>query len=193
MTAAIWSCREDIVAILVGQAILIRPLFTRSFWTRDFASISRARLNPPGDENDSKTANGGGYALSQVRFRTTARDPFSLSAALASLGGSEAADKEVESSGASMLSTSSRGAMPPRVPDKDGGGTRGAPPAGLVINVSRQVEVERVESPTGRAEGRGDCLQATNQAVCWKGEGVRLDGGGHGDGGTSGGRERVRG
>lgn len=129
---------------------------------------------------------GGGYALSQVRFRTTARDPFSLSAALASLGGSEAADKEVESSGASMVSTSSKGGPPPRVPDKDGGGARGAP-AGLVINVSRQVEVERVESPTGRMEGRGDCLKATNQAVCWKGEGMGLDGEGGGV------RERERG
>lgn len=84
-----------------------------------------------------------------------------------------------------MVSTGSslRGGVPPRVPDKDR-----VVPAGLVINVSRQVEVERVESPTGRAEGRGDCLKATNQAVCWKGEGGGLDEGGYGDGGGGAGR-----
>lgn len=34
-TAAIWSCREDVVAIIVGQATMIRPLFTRRFWNKE--------------------------------------------------------------------------------------------------------------------------------------------------------------
>ena len=190
VTAAIWSCREDIVAILVGQAILIRPLFTRTFWTRDFASVSRARLNAPDelDEGDSKNASRYGYALSQVRFgKSRTRDPFSLSAALGSIPGSEAADKidDVESSGASTSSGSYR----PAPPAKDGevGPGRGAA-AGLVINVSRQIEVERVESPTGKPESRGSCLTATNQAQCWKGD---SDGEGLGQDGASSVRERA--
>lgn len=32
-TAAIWSCREDFVATLVGQAPMLRPAFSRLFWT----------------------------------------------------------------------------------------------------------------------------------------------------------------
>ncbi|ODH38402.1 hypothetical protein ACO22_02353 [Paracoccidioides brasiliensis] len=31
-TAAIWSCREDLVAVFVGNAPLIRPLFSRKLW-----------------------------------------------------------------------------------------------------------------------------------------------------------------
>ena len=57
-------------------------------------------------------------------------------------------------------------------------GLRHAPPppaantAGLVISVSHQVVVQNVESPSGY-EGpltAGDCLKATNQAQCWKGQ-----------------------
>ncbi|ORX97614.1 hypothetical protein BCR34DRAFT_577811 [Clohesyomyces aquaticus] len=34
-TAAIWSCREDIVAIVVAQATMMRPLFNARFWSKN--------------------------------------------------------------------------------------------------------------------------------------------------------------
>jgi hypothetical protein len=39
-TAAIWSCREDVFAVVIGQATMIRPLFTRRFWSDDPSSSS---------------------------------------------------------------------------------------------------------------------------------------------------------
>ncbi|ROV99833.1 hypothetical protein VSDG_03063 [Cytospora chrysosperma] len=57
-TAAIWSCREDFVAIIVGQAPirprrtpgvtltttkLVRPAFTRRFWTGEMSQTSSAQ------------------------------------------------------------------------------------------------------------------------------------------------------
>ena len=42
-TAAIWSCREDVIAILVGQATMIRPLFTKRFWGMTNSSGSSSR------------------------------------------------------------------------------------------------------------------------------------------------------
>ncbi|ROW04752.1 hypothetical protein VMCG_04836 [Cytospora schulzeri] len=42
-TAAIWSCREDFVAILVGQAPILRPAFTRRFWTGEMSQGSSAQ------------------------------------------------------------------------------------------------------------------------------------------------------
>ncbi|KAJ4420976.1 hypothetical protein N0V82_004018 [Gnomoniopsis sp. IMI 355080] len=50
--AAIWSCREDFVAILVGQAPMLRPALSRHFWTREdrtnTASNSYMRPSKPG-------------------------------------------------------------------------------------------------------------------------------------------------
>ncbi|KAL2291758.1 hypothetical protein FJTKL_11955 [Diaporthe vaccinii] len=36
-TAAIWSCREDFVAICVSQVPILRPIFTRRFWTGEMS------------------------------------------------------------------------------------------------------------------------------------------------------------
>ncbi|KAJ0122576.1 hypothetical protein J7T55_003090 [Diaporthe amygdali] len=36
-TAAIWSCREDFVAICVGQAPILRPILTKRFWTGEMS------------------------------------------------------------------------------------------------------------------------------------------------------------
>ncbi|KAJ9661679.1 hypothetical protein H2198_001855 [Neophaeococcomyces mojaviensis] len=44
-TSAIWSCREDIIAILVGQATMIRSLCTKRFWTGQASSSSEP--HPP--------------------------------------------------------------------------------------------------------------------------------------------------
>ncbi|CAN8100960.1 unnamed protein product [Discula destructiva] len=42
-TAAIWSCREDFVAICIGQAPILRPAFSKGFWTGEMChSTSRS-------------------------------------------------------------------------------------------------------------------------------------------------------
>ncbi|KJZ68689.1 hypothetical protein HIM_11916 [Hirsutella minnesotensis 3608] len=79
-TAAIWSCREDFVAILVGQAILIRPLFFKSFWTQNPSIVGRSFHFT--SENSSKPT-----AAFEMNSRRKLKryDPFSLTAALATV------------------------------------------------------------------------------------------------------------
>jgi len=65
--AAIWSCREDFVAIVVGQATMIRPLFTHRFCTRVSTNSS------------SYERSGGSVAKTpRLGFRT-AKDPYHVS------------------------------------------------------------------------------------------------------------------
>ncbi|KAF2126432.1 hypothetical protein P153DRAFT_346150 [Dothidotthia symphoricarpi CBS 119687] len=52
-TAAIWSCREDIVAITIGQATMIRPIFTRRFWTNKPGHSSGYSSNKPSHPYES--------------------------------------------------------------------------------------------------------------------------------------------
>ncbi|KAK2785558.1 hypothetical protein FQN53_007643 [Emmonsiellopsis sp. PD_33] len=47
-SAAIWSCREDLVAVFVGNAPLIRPLFSRKLWRGGYHEGAR-----PGYKNTS--------------------------------------------------------------------------------------------------------------------------------------------
>jgi len=103
-TAAIWSCREDAVAILVGQAIMIKPLFTKTFWSKDFASgkttpsSKRAYYNggPPSTERSGRRGFG------------KPKDPFSLTAALATVQSNEPLERQPQPS-----SSSSRSVIPP--------------------------------------------------------------------------------
>lgn len=52
-TAAIWSCREDFVAICVGQAPILRPLLTRRFWTGEMSHHSKNKSTIPIQSNDA--------------------------------------------------------------------------------------------------------------------------------------------
>ncbi|KAK4446074.1 hypothetical protein QBC34DRAFT_451048 [Podospora aff. communis PSN243] len=84
-TAAIWSCREDVVAIIVGQAVFIRPLFTRCFWSRGFVCPNAAtgsKKVAPGTRTEA-------LPLAPTRPGKSKKDPFSLSAALQSHNSAE--------------------------------------------------------------------------------------------------------
>lgn len=96
-TAAIWSCREDVVAILVGQAIMMKPLFTKRFWSRDFAFGKMAPSSTPAYYNSGprSTERSGRRAVGKPR------DPFSLTAALATVQSNEPVDKQSPSSSSS--------------------------------------------------------------------------------------------
>ncbi|KAH5016898.1 hypothetical protein HBI81_020770 [Parastagonospora nodorum] len=66
-TAAIWSCRKDFVAIVIGQATMVRPLFTHRFWTRVSTNSSTYELS------------GGSFAKTpRLGFRTV-KDPYHVS------------------------------------------------------------------------------------------------------------------
>jgi hypothetical protein len=166
-TAAIWSCREDVVAIVVGQAVFIRPLFTRCFWTRGFVCPNAAtgpKKVAPGTRTEA-------LPLAPTRPGKVKKDPFSLSAALESHNSAESdPDKVTELDTESVTSNetagrslSRRGPPPPPPPKDDRRGT-------LVISVSQRVEVQTAESPSRRREeglvGR-DYLAATNRAQCY--------------------------
>ncbi|KAK1758741.1 hypothetical protein QBC47DRAFT_457169 [Echria macrotheca] len=135
-TAAIWSCREDVVAIVVGQAILVRPVFSKKFWTHDFATPSEP------------------LSLHK-RSGLRRKDPFSVTAALAS------ANSDPESRGGT--GGAARGRLGSKASSVTGS---------LVISVSREVEVENAESPPGKNDARRDYLRATNNAQCWREDGV---------------------
>lgn len=80
-TAAIWSCREDFVAIVIGQAILIRPMLSRPFWIGGKYKDSRGYSSGP--SKNSRTI-GGSYEMNARRSQKgKAKDPFSVTAALA--------------------------------------------------------------------------------------------------------------
>ena len=77
--AAIWSCREDVIAILVGQATMIRPIFTKRFWnmTGKGSQSSNSYPSKPGQ-------NSNGHELSdhsrrgRMGFRKP-KDPYDVS------------------------------------------------------------------------------------------------------------------
>ncbi|RYC62748.1 hypothetical protein CHU98_g3464 [Xylaria longipes] len=80
--AAIWSCREDLVAILVGQFFMIRPIFRKSFWTR-----TRGRetdLHSTGS-NDGKPYGKNFDSRSKWSYRSKHQDPYSVTVALATI------------------------------------------------------------------------------------------------------------
>ncbi|RYO77344.1 hypothetical protein DL766_007940 [Monosporascus sp. MC13-8B] len=82
--AAIWSCREDFVAIVVGQAILIRPMFAKSFWTGKYSGSGGYSSRP------CKNSGNMGVSFEMNAKRTNKsknRDPFSVTAALATVLG----------------------------------------------------------------------------------------------------------
>lgn len=91
-TAAIWSCREDVVAIVVGQAILLRPLFTRGFWGRGEGGKS-------------------GSVTEETGSGRRVKDPFSVTVALATLRGDESretvAGSDIETGGGLVISVKS--------------------------------------------------------------------------------------
>ncbi|TAQ89063.1 hypothetical protein B7494_g2644 [Chlorociboria aeruginascens] len=74
-TAAIWSCREDLVAIVVGQAAMIRPIFTRGFWG-DMSGNGTAKY---GSKHAMELSSNPGRARTG-NFGEKGRDPYSVTA-----------------------------------------------------------------------------------------------------------------
>ncbi|PSN73633.1 hypothetical protein BS50DRAFT_191908 [Corynespora cassiicola Philippines] len=80
-TAAIWSCREDVVAVIIGQATMIRPLFTRRFWGKDPMGSSGYSSNnklSDGHESHELSNRSGSHGTSRLGFRK-AKDQYDVS------------------------------------------------------------------------------------------------------------------
>ncbi|VUC26223.1 unnamed protein product [Clonostachys rosea] len=168
-TAAIWSCREDFVAIVVGQAILVRPIFTRNFW-----AAGTYRSSGAGYSSKNSANLGGSEIIATRRSRQSrAKDPFSMTVALATIqgDGSESTDGIIDSSTAQIgqihtIRECSRSSS--EEDDLESG--RGARSGKMVIHVSKDVRVEK----TGRENGghltlgrSSHSLRATSRADCW--------------------------
>jgi len=78
-TAAIWSCRETLIAIIVGQATMIRSLFTRRFWTgQTSASSSYTYPSKPG-QGSNKIRLSEQSRESGFRAAFKPKDPYNVS------------------------------------------------------------------------------------------------------------------
>ncbi|CAH0025281.1 unnamed protein product [Clonostachys rhizophaga] len=104
-TAAIWSCREDFVAIVVGQAILIRPIFTKRFWTNDYGRGMTEYGSSKRSKNSAHLEES--YEMGSKK-RGKAKDPFSLTAALATVQeGNGSTEKIIDPSASSISNVQS--------------------------------------------------------------------------------------
>ncbi len=162
-TAAIWSCREDFVAIAIGQAILIRPLFFKSFWTQ------KPTRNGRYTQGTSKTGSKPGVSFEMNTKRShknKQNDPFSVTAALATVddyGGSQ--DNIINPyAGQEDLGNLTREHSRPFSGDLESG--MAARHEKLVIHVSKLLKIENTEDNTTLQ--RMDQLRATNQARAWR-------------------------
>ncbi|KAI8936146.1 hypothetical protein NX059_007641 [Plenodomus lindquistii] len=79
--AAIWSCREDIVAVIIGQATMVRPLFTKRFWNETRTGSSAYDSSKPSQTEGSHELSGGSIPnkrVSRLGFRPV-KDPYDIS------------------------------------------------------------------------------------------------------------------
>lgn len=84
--AAMWSNREDLVSIVVGQAPMLTPLFRRSFWVEAAYATDKSSSASNGrrhfGDNNGYELNDGVRALVTVggssQNRKKARDPYSI-------------------------------------------------------------------------------------------------------------------
>ncbi|KAF4310075.1 hypothetical protein GTA08_BOTSDO03187 [Botryosphaeria dothidea] len=135
--SAMWSIREDFVAVFVGQAPMVRPIFTRNFWTGENGTFGSSKAKSYGNRS-------GNIELSS--------DPgHSRKSSGAILGGSAHAKKKDPYSVTQIMMTRNE-SQENIVGGAHGGdleaGSRGSTGMGmhLTVNVKRTVEVESVET-----------------------------------------------
>ncbi|TGJ85559.1 hypothetical protein E0Z10_g3203 [Xylaria hypoxylon] len=171
--AAIWSCREDLVAILVGQSILIRPMFSNSFWTGN-RQISGGYL-----PKRSKGTEDVGSPV-EMNPRNKLKDPFSVTAALATVmddgnlpinaSSNESIEQASQSHAAISLEPYSKERPIASVYERESGIPRQG--AQMVIHVSRNITIEEEEAGNyaqQHTHGQPDSFQAMHYAKAWNG------------------------
>lgn len=176
-TAAIWSCREDFVAILVGQAMIIRPMLSRPFWTGGKYKGSGGYSSGP-SKNSRKI--GGSYEMDSRRSKKgKAKDPFSVTAALATAVGdgnspphgspTGSTENMIDPSTGIMGKDSTTGTHHPYSVDLESGPSS-IQDKRMRIHVSKKVIVENTQ-PNNDAQNQNfwlaDPLRVTSNARAW--------------------------
>ncbi|KAH6974361.1 hypothetical protein BGZ61DRAFT_499856 [Ilyonectria robusta] len=142
-TAAIWSCREDFVAIVVGQAILVRPMFSAKFWSRDYGSHNKGYKSSGPSKNSANL--GASFDMGGAK-RSKNKDPFSVTVALATVNGDNDSTEEImnhPSGSHSGAVTSTRTDSPGSSRDLERGVSKHS--RNMVIHVNKQIYVETAE------------------------------------------------
>lgn len=157
-TAAIWSCREDVIAILVGQATMIRSIFTKRFWGiqqntgYSGGSGSYQKKNTHGSEGHEMSVQSGSRP-SRLGFTSKKpKDPYNVSVLETRNESEEAIVEPQKGPGFQFFSSS-----PPSQYHETG--LRENPLAAsrmsedkkdnYVINVQKTVDIETVTDPEG--------------------------------------------
>lgn len=146
-TAAIWSCREDVIAILVGQATMISPMFKRRFWNGNHSTQGYANSYNSKPEGVELSA-----ASRQAAFRnkfSKPKDPYNVSVLETR---NESEERIVESDGNGHLFSDLRSKTLPEHPSTSTTSSRGARSShhgNTEINVQRTVDVESVADAEG--------------------------------------------
>ncbi|GME64761.1 hypothetical protein AG0111_0g985 [Neofusicoccum parvum] len=158
-TAAIWSCREDAVAVFVGQATMIRPAFTREFWRRRAGTlsypsgggVSADAKKPSTGDGGFELADGtvGGSGRKKGHRGLARRDPYAVSTVLGTFREGETESMERIVGGGEELGGKGKDGDGDGLWDQKGcgGGPGGLP---LVIEVSTNVEVGAERGGSGR-------------------------------------------
>ncbi|KAH7119934.1 hypothetical protein B0J11DRAFT_582429 [Dendryphion nanum] len=141
-TAAIWSCREDVVAVIIGQATMIRPLFTRRFWSSNphetTGNSSNKRSN--GYESHELSSRSNPSAASRLGFRKV-KDIYNVSVLQTNNNESEEKIIEGQQSGASAQEAQSR--ISEQSDQRQGQGQ------GQGITIKREVDVSSGQGKQG--------------------------------------------
>ncbi|KAH6894692.1 hypothetical protein B0T10DRAFT_258645 [Thelonectria olida] len=165
-TAAIWSCREDFVAIVIGQAILIRPMFTTKFWSPNYTGPTGYSSGP-----SKNSAHGGSIEMSGVKhsLKSKNKDPFSVTAALATVresGDNGSTDRIIDNPSETTHPT--RGHSPASTVDLEKNGSTDS--GRMVIHVNRRVEIENMEATDDNSRHvyrPSNALKSPSNGRCW--------------------------
>ena len=144
--AAIWSCREDVIAILVGQATMIKPLFSRRFWTGQ-QSKSDSNSYPTKPDTDGKSglelsSNHSRGVGSRLGLRQKPKDPYNISVLETR---NESEERIVEHDGNGHAFSDIKSAP---IEEQGEYAQRRATSHDQSINVKRKVDVESVKDPS---------------------------------------------
>ncbi|KAI1352895.1 hypothetical protein F5Y01DRAFT_323647 [Xylaria sp. FL0043] len=169
--AAIWSCREDFVAIVVGQFFLIRPMLRKSFWTRNQSTAAGLPSTESKDREAPSFA-----SKTKWNQKSKPKDPFSVTVALATINDNtnpsscDSLDEPGVASDSSLEQDRPTGAyiVPPKFyHDHHKPSYR----EDMVIHVTRHVSVEKIEADRKKHEGMyrpTQSLYPTNHVRAWK-------------------------
>ncbi|KAH9907584.1 hypothetical protein F4778DRAFT_546881 [Xylariomycetidae sp. FL2044] len=167
--AAIWSCREDFVAILVGQFFMLRPMFSKAFWSRRRSTGVGLASS---DSKDASKPTGSFDTKSKWSFKK--RDPFSVTAALATVNNEHEHSSDIALAEPKSGWATERAKSPVLHEDpSEVYGSYGDPayqPDDMVIYVTKQVQVDEAASgQPGHEESRHPThfLHPTNRARVW--------------------------